>query len=59
MIYEVRTGDYRQLGLGDMQIIVAKVEHQLDLSRGAPLIAKKTISLLNRDMPLGNLTFLI
>jgi 3-phenylpropionate/cinnamic acid dioxygenase small subunit len=59
VIYEVRTGDYRQLGLGDMQMIVARVEHILDLSPGSPRIAKKTISLLNRDMPLGNLTFLI
>jgi 3-phenylpropionate/cinnamic acid dioxygenase small subunit len=59
VIYEVRTGDYRQIGLGDTQMIVARVEHMIDLSSGSPKIAKKTISLLNRDMPLGNLTFLI
>lgn len=57
-IYEVRTGDYRQSGLGDVQIIVARVEHVLDLSAGEPRIALKKLSLLNRDMPLGNLTFL-
>ena len=57
-IHEVRTGDYRQLGLGEMQAIVARVEHLLDVSGDEPKIVLKKILLLNRDMPLGNLTFL-
>jgi 3-phenylpropionate/cinnamic acid dioxygenase small subunit len=58
-IHEVRTGDYRQTGLGQLTMVVAKVEHTLRLDRGCPRIACKKIMLLNRDMPLGNLTFLI
>lgn len=58
VIHEIRIGDYRQLGLGEPQAIVARVEHILDLADTAPRIAMKKISLLNRDMPLGNLTFL-
>lgn len=57
-IHEVRTGDYRQIGLGQMQTIPARVEHRLDLSGDAPRMTLKKILLLNRDMPLGNLTFL-
>jgi 3-phenylpropionate/cinnamic acid dioxygenase small subunit len=59
VIHEVRTGDYRQLGLGQAQVIVARVEHVLDVSRATPLIVLKKLLLLNRDMPQGNLTFLI
>ena len=58
VIHEVRTGDYRQLGLGEMATMVAQVEHLLVLGSGAPQIALKKIILLNRDMALGNLTFL-
>jgi hypothetical protein len=58
-INEVRTGDYRQLGLGELQSIVARVEHMLELSEEGPKIALKKVLLLNRDMPLGNLTFLL
>lgn len=58
-IHEVRTGDYRQTGLGQMTMLVATVEHTLRLDDGAPRIACKKIMLLNRDMPQGNLTFLI
>jgi len=58
VIHEVRTGDYRQLGLGELQTVVASVEHALDISQDMPRIIEKKIILLNRDMPLGNLTFL-
>jgi 3-phenylpropionate/cinnamic acid dioxygenase small subunit len=58
-IHEVRTGDYRQSGLGEMQTIVAKVEHLLILSLDGPRIMEKKVLLLDRDMPLGNLTFLL
>lgn len=58
-IHEVRTGDYRQTGLGLMSTLIARVEHTIRLVGGTPRIACKKIMLLNRDMPLGNLTFLI
>jgi 3-phenylpropionate/cinnamic acid dioxygenase small subunit len=58
-IHEVRTGDYRQSGLGEMHTIVARMEHMLQLSADGPKIVEKKVLLLDRDMPLGNLTFLI
>lgn len=58
-IHEVRTGDYRQTGLGLPTTLVARVEHTLRFEGGAPRIAQKKILLLNRDMPLGNLTYLL
>lgn len=58
VIHEMRTGDYRQTGLGQPTQLVARVEHCLRLVDGSPRIALKTILLINRDMPLGNLTFL-
>ncbi len=58
-IHEVRTGDYRQTGLGQQTMLVARMEHTLRLDSGSPRIACKKIMLLNRDMPQGNLTFLI
>jgi len=58
-IHEVRTGDYRQTGLGQLTMLVSRVEHTLRLDDGRPRIAMKKIMLLNSDMPQGNLTFLI
>lgn len=59
VVHEVRTGDFRQTGLGDPSTIVAKVEHVLRREGGELKIALKQIVLIDRDMPLGNLTFLI
>jgi ethylbenzene dioxygenase subunit beta len=57
-IHEVRTGDFRQVGLGTINTIIAKVEHVLRPEQGELKIALKKILLINRDMPQGNLTFL-
>ena len=59
VIHEVRTGDFRQTGLGDPSTIVAKVEHVLRREDGELRIASKKIVLIDRDMSLGNLTFLL
>jgi 3-phenylpropionate/cinnamic acid dioxygenase small subunit len=58
VIHEVRTGDFRQVGLGVVNTLVAKVEHVLKNGLDGPKIAMKKILLINRDMPQGNLTFL-
>lgn len=58
-IHEVRTGDFRQVGLGTVNTLVAKVEHVLDRHERDWKIALKKILLINRDMPQGNLTFLL
>src|SRR4051812_2083760 len=57
-IHEVRAGDFRQIGLGVINTLIAKVEHVLDAKEGDLKIALKKILLINRDMPQGNLTFL-
>lgn len=59
IVYEMRTGDHKQVGLGVPQAIVADVEHQLRPVDGQMRIARKKILLLNRDSWLGNLTFLM
>lgn len=63
LIYEMRTGDYKQVGIGDLRPIVANVEHilrpvstQTNQRMG---IARKKILLINRDSWLGNMTFLM
>lgn len=59
VIYEMRAGDYRQTGLGELRTMVATVEHVLRPAGGQLKIGLKKIKLIDRDMPLGNLTFLI
>lgn len=59
VIYEIRGGDFRQTGLGELRTLVATVEHILRREDNAMKIAMKKIKLIDRDMPLGNLTFLI
>lgn len=59
VIYEIRGGDFRQTGLGELRTLVATVEHVLRLEDNAMKIAMKKIRLIDRDMWLGNLTFLI
>jgi 3-phenylpropionate/cinnamic acid dioxygenase small subunit len=61
IIHEIRIGDFRQVGLGEQRSFVAKVEHDLvaDGPDGDYRIAKKTIRLLSRGTPIGNLTFLL
>jgi 3-phenylpropionate/cinnamic acid dioxygenase small subunit len=59
VIYETRVGDYSQIGLGELNTIVARVEHELRRTDGEWKIARKKILLINRDMPQGNLTFML
>ncbi len=62
IVYEMRTGDYKQVGVGDLRPIVASVEHMLQPASGISGgmgIARKKILLINRDSWLGNMTFLM
>ena len=59
VIYETRVGDYSQIGLGELNTIVARVEHELQRIGDEWKIARKKILLINRDMPQGNLTFML
>jgi ethylbenzene dioxygenase subunit beta len=59
LIYEMRTGDFSQIGLGEVRQMVAEVEHILKLHDGRMKIAHKKILLINRDTWHGNMTFII
>lgn len=59
VVYEVRQGDFRQVGLGEVRPIVARVEHVLRRVDGELRIALKKILLIDREMSQINLTFII
>ena len=59
LVYELRTGDFRHVGLGQMRPIVATVDYRIVLLDGQPMIALMKIILLDRDTALDNLTFIL
>ena len=59
LIYETRLGDFRQVGLGEVRTLVARVEHLLERRAEGLRIARKKILLIDRELPQSNLTFLI
>ena len=59
LICEMRTGDHKQVGLGNTQTLAAEVCYHLRWEAGQWRIALKKVLLLNRDSWLGNLTFMI
>ena len=61
IIYEIRgvTADDRQLGLGDQRTFAARGEHRLRHEQGVWKISLKRLVLLNRNLPIPNMTFLM
>ncbi len=59
MIYEIRGGDDRQLELGDPRIFAARCEHRLRRHNASWKIVLKRVVLLNRHVPIPNLTFIM
>lgn len=59
IVYEMRTGDIGQTGIGEVMAVVARVEYVLRRVDGHLRIAEKKILLINRDTWQGNLTFMI
>lgn len=62
IIYEIRAGaaDYRQLGLGEQRSFAARCEHRYRLQGdGNWKIALKKMILVNRDVAIENLTFVL
>jgi 3-phenylpropionate/cinnamic acid dioxygenase small subunit len=59
VVYEMRTGDFTQVGLGEVQAVPAVVEHLLREVDGKFMIVQKKILLINRDTWQGNLMFLL
>ena len=58
VVHEIRSGDHRQLGLGDLRALPAKCYYVLRRS-DRWRIAHKKVVLINRHMPIINLSFLI
>lgn len=58
MLFEVRVGDSSQVGIGQPQLLAGRCEYVLT---GGPewRIARKTVWLLTRDLPLPNLSFIV
>lgn len=59
VVYETRVGDFRQTGLGELRTIVTRMEHLLRPEEGGFRIALKKILLIDRDLSVGNLGFII
>lgn len=59
LVVEVRSGDWRQQGLGEMQLYPGHCTLKLRLEDGAWKISNKTIVLLNRKQPIVGLSFIL
>jgi 3-phenylpropionate/cinnamic acid dioxygenase small subunit len=59
VIYEMRTGDFAQKGIGDITPLVCRVDHVLRSHEGELRIAEKKVLLINRDTWQGNLTIIL
>ncbi|HVL69684.1 MAG TPA: aromatic-ring-hydroxylating dioxygenase subunit beta [Vicinamibacterales bacterium] len=57
-LFEVRIGDASQLDLGRPQVLAGRCEYLL-VAAPETRIALKKVLLLTRDLPLGNLSFII
>lgn len=58
MVTEMREGNYQQLGLGEQRVFSGRCEYRLRAENGLA-IAMKKVTLVNRDVPIVNLSFLI
>lgn len=61
LVHEMRPGDHQQLqyGLGQPRVLAARCAYRLRRENGAWRIALKQVTLLDRDLPLQNITFLL
>ncbi len=58
LLYELRSGDNSQFGLGAQRSLAGHCEYRLRYDGGWLIILKK-IMLINRDLPISNLTFIM
>jgi 3-phenylpropionate/cinnamic acid dioxygenase small subunit len=59
MLVELREGNYSQLGLGDQRLFCGHCEYLLRRRSDLAAIAMKKVVLINRDVPIVNLSFII
>jgi len=57
-LYELRPGHERQPGLGKQRVLAGRCEYRFR-HEGRWLIALKKVLLLNRDLPMENLSFIV
>ena len=58
-VTEVREGNYQQLGLGNQRTFAGHAKYRLRREADRLAIALKKVTLVNRDMPIENLSFII
>ena len=58
VVYEIRVGDHLQLGLGQQRALAGKCEYRLRYQDGWRIAGKKVV-LINRHLPIVNLSFLL
>jgi benzoate/toluate 1,2-dioxygenase beta subunit len=58
MVAELREGDFQQLGLGDQRLFSGHCEYRLRQADGLAIAMKKVV-LINRDLPIVNLSFIL
>ena len=60
LVFELRPGDPLQFGLGEQRSFVGHCEYRLEQNEPNQLfIAMKKIVLINRDLPISNLSFIL
>jgi 3-phenylpropionate/cinnamic acid dioxygenase small subunit len=58
VVYELRSGDHLQLGLGEQRTLAARCEYRLRREEGWRIALKK-VMLIDRELPIHNLSFLL
>lgn len=58
-LFELRAGDPRQIGLGEQRSIVGRCEYHLRYTKTHWRIALKKVIMMDRDLPLHNLSFIL
>jgi len=61
IVYELRPGDHQELqvGLGRLRALVGRCEYRLRYEQERWAIGLKKMALIDRDLPLHNLTFIL
>lgn len=57
--YELREGDHRQLGLGEQRALAGRCDYVLRQDEKGWAIVLRKVVLLNRDLPIRNLSFIL
>ena len=58
VVHELRSGDHLQLGLGEQRTLAARCEYRLRREEGWRIALKK-VMLIDRELPIHNLSFLL